>query len=327
MSLVYPGGKRFAFSVFDDTDVATLESIRPLYDYLHELGIITTKSVWGIDHDGKSDYEGSDTLDNLPYAQYVKLLRDRGFEIGYHGATMQGATRTCIERSLANYVQLLGRYPRICSAHSLNQDNLYWGVDRFSLAATRSLYLLLGGEGGGYYQGHVPESQYFWGDLARQHLEYVRSFTFRRANLLKLNTPVVYRREDTPWVKNWFITSDAENVEEFNSLIDSPRQNDLEEQGGMCIISTHFGKGFVDNDRINANTMRLLEELSNRDCWFAPVSELLDFYVGEFGCAEMSTTRLLSLELRWFLDSLDRRLRRKRYKPTEITYLRKSTGK
>jgi len=327
MSPTYPGGKRFAFSVFDDTDVATLESIRPLYDVLDRLGIITTKSVWGIDHEGRSDYEGSETLDDAQYSQYVKSLHERGFEIGYHCATMQSATRTHIERSLTNYNKLLDKYPSIYAAHSTNKDNLYWGIDRFSLTLSKWLYLLLGGEREGYFQGHLPESEYFWGDLAKQHLEYARSFTFTNANLLKLNTPVVYRRKDTPWVKNWFVTSDAENVEEFNALIDSSCQNELEEQGGLCIISTHFGKGFVDNDIVNATTMKLLEELSKRDCWFAPVSDLLGFYVDRFGCHELSTTQLYRLELGWFFDSLKRRRRRKRYNPTEIAYLRKSMGK
>ena len=41
----FPGVKRFAFTVFDDTDHATVRNTAPVYALLEELGI-TTKSVW-----------------------------------------------------------------------------------------------------------------------------------------------------------------------------------------------------------------------------------------------------------------------------------------
>jgi hypothetical protein len=42
----WPDGKRFAFTVFDDTDSATLESVQGVYDLLADCGLRTTKSVW-----------------------------------------------------------------------------------------------------------------------------------------------------------------------------------------------------------------------------------------------------------------------------------------
>lgn len=42
----FPDGKRFAFSVFDDTDGGTTANLRPVYQLLDELGIFVTKSVW-----------------------------------------------------------------------------------------------------------------------------------------------------------------------------------------------------------------------------------------------------------------------------------------
>ena len=50
-SLIYPDNKDFIFTIFDDTDVATLDSIRPIYDYLYSLRIFTTKSVWPLNTD------------------------------------------------------------------------------------------------------------------------------------------------------------------------------------------------------------------------------------------------------------------------------------
>src|SRR5262249_17920612 len=149
-------------------------------------------------------------------------------------------------------------------------------------------------------------SEYFWGDLAQEHVKYTRSFTFSQPNLLALHLPVVYRRRDTPFVRNWFISSDAENVEEFNALLGSRQQAALEENGGLCIVSTHFGKGFVEKGELNPITKVLLRELVARDGWFAPVSNILDHYVAEFGCPELSGFALLSMEVRWLRDSVRR---------------------
>ena len=60
--------RNFAFSIFDDTDVATLEYIRPIYELLDRLGFRTTKSVWSLPYQGSSEYEGSATLDDPEYA-------------------------------------------------------------------------------------------------------------------------------------------------------------------------------------------------------------------------------------------------------------------
>ena len=44
-AIPWPHGKRFAFTVFDDTDSATLENVSPVYALLRDLGFRTTKSV------------------------------------------------------------------------------------------------------------------------------------------------------------------------------------------------------------------------------------------------------------------------------------------
>ncbi|MCJ7777683.1 MAG: hypothetical protein MUP16_05150, partial [Sedimentisphaerales bacterium] len=42
----WPNGKDFAFTVFDDTDLATLENVREVYSLLADYGFRTTKLVW-----------------------------------------------------------------------------------------------------------------------------------------------------------------------------------------------------------------------------------------------------------------------------------------
>jgi hypothetical protein len=323
-ALVYPGGKHFAFSIFDDTDVATLESVRPLYDLLSELGFRTTKTTWSFDFAGASSYEGTHTLECERYTRYLRELAALGFEIAFHGATMESARRERTAAALELFRHSIGTMPRSYASHALNRDNLYWGVHRFCFALTRWLYMRLRAEDPGYFQGHVADSPYFWGDLAAQHIEYVRSFTYSTFDLTRLAFPVVYRRNDTPWVKRWFITCDADNVEEFNGLLRSANQERLERDGGLCIISTHLGKGFVKEGEVHPVTRRLLTELSGRGGWFAPVSEILDFQCAHAGCQEIGRAVLLRMELRWFADSLIRRLRQRPYERTELPYLARS---
>ena len=44
----WPCGKSFAFTVFDDTDLTTMQNGPALYQFLCDLGMRTTKSVWPI---------------------------------------------------------------------------------------------------------------------------------------------------------------------------------------------------------------------------------------------------------------------------------------
>jgi hypothetical protein len=52
--ITWPEGKRFAFTVFDDTDGMTMLNGPPIYDFLADLGFLTTKSVWPIQVKGAS---------------------------------------------------------------------------------------------------------------------------------------------------------------------------------------------------------------------------------------------------------------------------------
>lgn len=323
MNLNYPNGKDFIFTIFDDTDVATLDYIRPIYDYLYELNFLTTKTVWPLDHNGQSDYKGSHTLQNKGYSEYIKLLSQRGFEISYHGGSMKSCTRKDILNAFDKFYQELGYYPRSFASHSFNQDNLYWGAARFNFLFFRKLYTILSREKYNYYQGHVKGSEFFWGDIAAKHIEYVRNFTFNDINLLNISNAMPYYQKKQPYVNAWFYTSDADNVEEFNRLISEKNQNRLIYEKGVCIISTHFGKGFVKNGELNSKTKRLLYKLSTRNGWFVPVSTVLDFLKSQRQNIDVRFTTLFKLELKWFIHSLQRRKTELNYEQTEIEYLTK----
>ncbi len=319
----FPGGKKFAFSIFDDTDVATLEYIRPIYELLERLGFRTTKSVWPLPFDGHSYYQGSDTLADPEYANYVRHLQERGFEIAFHGARMETSERAEIIAAFEKYKQILGRLPQAYAAHAYNRDNLYWGADRFRFRLWRWLYAVLGGRHERAGEGHRPESPFYWGDLAEQHLRYVRSFTYDELNLWNITTAVPYRTDGTPGVRAFFPSSFADNVEEFIELLSPARQAKLERERGLAIVGTHFGKGFLRDGRVHAGVVEALTRLSQRPGWFQPVSTLLDYLVEARGEAVLlSGYPLFRLEALWFWHHLHGRLKRRNYEMTQGAYIR-----
>ncbi len=317
----FPGGKTFAFSVFDDTDVATERSVRPLYDLLLSLGIRTTKTVWSLAHEGPSDYAGSHTLENRGYASFIRDLAGQGVEIAFHGATMESSVREETIRGLDLFYATLGHYPRSYASHARNRDNLYWGPARFSSPLLRRAYPVLAGESRNWFQGHIEGSPYFWGDLSLKHLHYVRGFTFDTSNLWSLTPHVCYEDERTSWVRSWFVSADADNVEEFVRLLDERNQDRLEREGGVLIVSTHLGKGFVSDGKVEPRVRRLLTQIAGRPGWFAPVAEILDCLRTCGLVRRIPAGERRRLEWLWYLHALRRRGRRRPYFKAELSYL------
>lgn len=317
----FPGGRDFAFTIFDDTDVGTLPSLRPLYDLLTELGMRTTKTVWPLRYVGKSDFEGSHTLQDRAYAEYMRQLAKRGFEIAYHGPTMETSERKDALRAFQLFWSTFGFFPRSYASHATNRDNLYWGDARFGSPLTRWVYRLLSHEAPGRYEGHREGSPLFWGDLSVRHIEYVRGFTYNDIDLWSVTPNACYEDPRTPWVKFWFGSSDADNVEEFINLLSHENQERLERQGGLCILSTHLGKGFVIDGRVEPRVERLLRALAARNGWFAPVSEVLDHLREHGEVRTIAPWQRLKLELQWFMHAWKRRARKRTYFKAELQYL------
>jgi len=319
--LRYPHNKSFALTIFDDTDVATLGNIKPVYDHLLSLGILTTKTVWPLPSNHRpSDYSGSHTLQDKPYADYIKELSNNGIEIAFHGASMESSTRDKTLEAIKIFYETLGFYPRSYSCHSNNAENLYWGSDRFAFKSTKLLYRLLHRAPQARSFGHEPESPYYWGDICLKYIDYVRTFTFHQINLLKISDKLPYATRRLPFLKACFFTSEANNVEEFNSLLTSKHLTKLEKQRGVCIITTHFGKGFVKNGRLNPKTRDVLIDIASRNGWFVPVSTLLDYLKG-LPAHTITDSDLLKLELTWFVHSIKRRTKKRTYEKSELFYL------
>jgi len=304
----FPGGARFAFTILDDTDVATRANAEPFYDLLHELGLGATKTVWPLDcPEGSPNFELSETLEDPAYLNFVRKLQKQGFEVTWHGATMESSLRERTIHGFERFRELLGVKPEIHVNHAYNQENLYWGLDRVDSLPLRGLLAAITSNGPGYFRGHIEGSAYWWGDLAKQHIKYARNLTFNDINTLKRNPSMPYRDPARPLVDRWFSASDAEGVEEFNALLAQPHQERLEHEGGVCIIATHVGKGFAVDGQVHPATQRVLTNLAARPGWFPTVGELLDWLDARNPTGELPESEWRRMQWRWAWDMICRR--------------------
>jgi hypothetical protein len=298
----FPGNKAFAFAIYDDTDLSTVENVIPVYKLLEEIGMRSTKSVWPLASVRDAWHCGA-SLQEPDYLAFIMDLRDKGFEIALHNVRNHDATREVIEEGFEEFHRLIGYYPRIHANHSRNRDNIYWGEAR--LNSLRHMYkLALACKGGRIFEGHKQESPFFWGDLCQQRIDYVRNFVFHEINLDRVNPTMPYRDPARPFVKYWFSSCAGADVTRFCEAISEPNQQKLEAENGVCIMHTHFACGFVKDGRVDPLAERLLRCLAKRRGWFVPVSTLLDFLRQERGALTITPAEFASMERRWAWDTL-----------------------
>lgn len=290
----WPDNRRFAFTIVDDTDHATVARVKPIYDLLHQLNLRTTKTVWVAPTDPAAHYAATQTLEDPDYRDFILDLQAKGFEIALHGVRGDSTERSGIEQGLNRFQEILGHDPATHVNHAHNRDNLYWGVQRFS-AVRRALHLYRGDPGEGL--GGEPSSPHFWGDLAGERIRYVRADAFRGIDTLKCDPFMPWHDPWRPHVRAWFSCSDGGDPRTFVRLLAEPAQDRLERQGGLCVVYTHFAlRGFVDDHgRVHPNVRRLLTTLSRRNGWFAPAGVILDHLAGPDGPRRLTLARRAAL--------------------------------
>jgi len=305
--ITFQKNKRFAFTIVDDTDLATVENVSPVYECLKQSGLRTTKTVWTI-APSEPVQIGGDTLDNPNYLDFVLKLKDQGFEIASHGATSHGVVRAENLRALELFRQRIGVYPSLHCNHYTNCDGLYWGQARLSGLTHRTIYKLANHGKQRRFEGHMPSSPFFWGDLAQKHIRYVRDFVFDEINLLNAPGNVLYYDPERAYVNGWFTSTRAPDLKSFIRALADANQRRLEQEGGVCILYTHFGSGFVTNGVIHPEAKRLIQQLGARPGWFVPASELLD-YLNNQGCHRPISSRdRAKMERNWLLNKLVNRI-------------------
>lgn len=302
----YPGNKQFAFTILDDTDNATRLKVEPVYRYLQEAGFRTTKTVWPLDKEPeqKSLFTESSSLCDDEYLEFIQWLISKDFEVTWHGPAMETSSREKVQQGLEVFKEKLGFYPNLHVNHSRNEDNVYWGIDRFDNKIIKTIINLSGIYKNEAFSGQVNTSPYYWGNLFAKHFKYCRSFTFSNINSLSANPSMPYHDPKRPEVKYWFSTSDASSIRQFENLFTAKNMQQLINSGGMCILSTHLGKGFCPNGQVQDSFKRVIDYLANHDGWFVPVSEMLDWRLQSGFGNELSKSERTSMETRWLIQTL-----------------------
>jgi glycosyltransferase involved in cell wall biosynthesis len=299
----FPNHKNFAFSIFDDTDLSTIENVGPIYRLLQELGMRTTKSVWPLASTPGARLGGA-SLQDPEYRDFVLKLENQGFEIALHNVRNTDSTRREIEYGLEEFRRLIGHYPRVHANHCNNRENVYWGAARFSTIASNLYGIAARATRSRRFEGHIDGSQHFWGDLCKARIDYVRNMVFRPINTLKMNPSMPYHDPNKPLVNAWFSSSDGGDRETFCKLLSEHNQDRLEEEGGVCLVYTHFASGFSNNGRVDQRVEQLLRRLAQKNGWFVPVSQLLDFLRDEHGTLSIPAAEIAGMERRWFREHL-----------------------
>jgi hypothetical protein len=297
----WPEGKSFAFTVFDDTDLMTRQVGERLYGVLTDLGLRTTKSVWPIRAATEPTIGGA-TCAEPGYRHWAQGLQRQGFEVALHGVSYSTATRDEIRGGLDRFREYFGHDPRCHANHADARDGIYWGADRLSGPA-RLPYRAVK-RSSTRWEGHVPGSPFFWGDLCAERVTYVRNFVFGDIDTLAACPVMPYHDADRPFVNQWFAGSEGSHLGSFLRTVSEENQDRLEEQGGACIMYTHFASGFVEDGRVDPRFLRLMTRLSGKGGWFVPVATLLDHLRGQGAGGDITRADRGRLERRWLLHKL-----------------------
>ena len=299
----WPHGKAFAFTIFDDPDYQHRGSVEPVYSLLSELGLRTTLSVWPLRGAGRARIGGV-TCEDAPYLEWLLSLQREGFEIGLHNVTYHTSSREQTNGGLDRFKELFGHYPHCMANHTGCRESLYWGRDRLS-GTNRWIYdLLHPNQPQDEFEGHVERSPLFWGDLCREKVRYVRNFTFSEINTLKVCPMMPYHDPDRPFVKSWFAGTEGPCVTTFTNMLCEENQDRLAEEGGACIMYTHFAQGFVENGRVHKRFEALMRRLSRLNGWFVPVHTLLDFLATTQQDEIIPASARRLVERRWLLQKI-----------------------
>lgn len=302
----WPDGKQFAFTIVDDTDLSTVKNVEQIYAHLQKAGMRTTKTVWA--YPSRDTFHGDCLTANPEYRKFVQELDRKGFEIAYHGAGSGAFTREETRAGLEEVRKTVGHYPRMHVNHANNPDGIYWGASRLTpfVAFFFGLYRRLRGRTPSTY-GHVPDSEYFWGDICKQNIDYIRNHTFRGLNILRYDKVMPYWDQKKQAYSNyWYSASDGMEYSAFKRLVTRERVDKLVKEGGLAVIYVHFAFGFTDDDGTpKQDFLDRIDYVASQNGWFAPVSEVLDFLKMQKGRGKkVGYFAKFRMDLTWMAEAL-----------------------
>ena len=301
-----PNNKNFAFTIIDDTEWATVENIKPVYDLLYDLGFLTTKTVWVYP---TRDHFSGQSLQDEDYLEFIKDLKNKGFDIQMHNVGSGDFFRDEIISGIEIFKQKMGYYPSMQINHATNKDSLYWGYKRFGGLLKWCLKSFF--SSGNIFFGDDPQSEHFWGDVAKKHIKYLRNRTFKGINTLKYDPKMPYVEPKKKYSNYWFSSSDGGDAEVFTKLISKQNVDKLVRNKGLCIVYTHLAANFVDNNgQVNPLFKERMEYLSRQNGWFVPASEILDYLSSQTKNRNAGWFYFLMMDIRWLIPQCIKKLKK-----------------
>ncbi|MGH7467507.1 MAG: hypothetical protein ACRENP_05920 [Longimicrobiales bacterium] len=307
---MFPQDRKFALAILDDAALHTIEEARLIYRLLIELGLTATKTVWASAcKNGGGLPDTRCTLEDPEYRDFILELRDQGIEIGWAGAARESSARQQTIEALDYFREVVGYDPRVQVNGALNRENLYWGTHRIDQPLLKAVVQRAEPVSVGYYNGHVEDSPFWWGDVCSDHIDYVLNLTFDDVNLARINPSMPYQDPTRPWVRQWFSGSEAQTCIEFNQLLRPDRQEKLEREAGYSVVATSFARGFVRGNVLDRLARKRLESMAARGGWFVTVSTLLDHLRARRSDVCIGADEWNRMQWKWARDVVRKRVR------------------
>lgn len=272
-----PHPYRAGFCITDDTDAATLENVRLVYDFLASIGLKASKTVWaftpaepcGVPALPESMLRGI-TLEDRDYLAYCEGLAERGFEICLHGASAGNNRRDRTARALSFVAKRFDR-PGTYICHSKNAENIYWHE---KVAPRGPAQWMLGLASRYRCSGESPSSPYFWGDLCLEHVAHIRLFRTRNVNTLAENPSMPYHDPEKPYVRSWF----GATKRSFHDCTSEAAIAQLRAEHGLCVLYQYMHR-YADeaNGSVHAQFREDAERLmAAGDIWVETTSRVME---------------------------------------------------
>lgn len=234
---------------------------------------------------------------------WLRDLQAEGFEIGLHNVAAASSKREKTLKGLDLFRQYFGMDPAVHTNHVSNLENIYWGAKRLSDPFAAALYRMATFRKMRRYYGDEEGSDFFWADICKERISYVRNLVFTDINTLKVCPEMPYHDPEKPYVNYWFASADGGDLGRFLRTLRSV--DTLQEQKGACIIYTHFANGFVQKGKLDPRFVKGMEDLARRPGWFAPVGTLLDWLRKHSpGPRTVTKSSLRRMEYRWLIQRI-----------------------
>ena len=188
--------------------------------------------------------------------------------------------------------------------HAGCEDGIYWGSQRFSGIYKIIYNLLTNYKFDDFFRGEKIHDKLFWGDICKEKIKYVRNFTFRNINTLKVCPEMPYHDHKKEFVNYWFASSEGANVRLFNKTISEKNQDLLEAEKGCCIMYTHLASQFCINGNLDKEFVRLMTRLSKKNGWYVPTYKILDHLIETKRNKNIKSNELSRLQRKWLIDRI-----------------------